>query len=228
MKKRKTPPLSRRPGRALGNLLLAAVCALLVWGRAGFPVPDPVRLAREIERQCFLPPGEVLTTLSDEDAAHVLVRGTDGVVRVSDMERTRFVPFLYTSDGFGLRDCENLDDVAYYPDLYLQTDDVFLAFADERVSRVQMEVRFQMDGMWHHGTMQGIFVENGVFRLHLNQMLNNVQQDMYERYDRTTYDRMLYWFSFPYQEGLAAFPVYDICAYDAAGESLGRWHSAIS
>ena len=223
MKKRKAPPLCKRPRRALGNLLLAVVCALLVWGQAGFPMHDPVRLAREVERQCFLPPGEVLTTLSDEDAAYVLVRGTDGVVRVGEMKRTRFVPFLYTPDRFGLRDCENLDGLACYPDLYLRTGDIFLAVADERVSRVQMDVRFQMDGMWHRGTMQGFSVENGVFRLHLNQMLNDVQQDMYDRFDRTTYDRMLYWFSFPYQSGLDAFEEYDIRAYGADGGLIQRW-----
>lgn len=224
---RKVPPLQKRPFHALFSLLITALCLFVFWLFAGMPSIDPARLARENEQISLLEPGTVLTTVMQDDYAYTLVRGTDGAVRYSEVRRYEYLPFLYESRGSGMLECENLDGAAYFAEPNYVAEYAYLAVADERVDKVVMDVAFTMDNREHAQTMYGVLMENGVFRLDLNEMLNLAQGRVYDSGDRLTYDRTLYWFAFPGNAGLAAFDAYEIRAYDAAGDLIQSWCSSI-
>ena len=221
--KRKVPPLHQRPLRTVLHLLICMVCATVFWVLIGMPTPSAEHALRQLERKHFLEPGEILTSVQDEIGARIyqFVRGADGQIRVSSIERYDKLPFLYESYGGGWFDCDALDGVIYFP----QQEYVYLAGLDEQAVKVVMDVTFTLDDREHAQTMYGVPIENGVFRMDLNEMLNLAQGKVYDRGDRMTYDRIRYWSAFPARNGLAAFDSYTIRVFDAEEHELNCWSS---
>ena len=188
----------------------------------GMPTPSAEHALRQLERRFFLESGEILTTMSDDRYVFQPVRGTDGVVRVSCLRRYDKMPFLYESYNGGWMTCDTLEGIVYFAE-FNPAEYAYVVIEDERAAKVVMEVSFTMDNREHVQTMYGVLVENGVFRLDLNEMLNLAQGRVYDSGDRMTYDRILYWLAFPGHNGLCTFDSYMIRALDAAGSEIGCW-----
>lgn len=226
LRKKKVPPLRQRRLRAILHLLICFVCVAMFWVLIGMPTPSAEHALRQIERKHFLEPGEILTTLESDGYVFQPVRGADEVIRVSCLKRYDKMPVLLESYNGGWSECDDLHGAVYFPEPKTPTEYAYLAVEDERAAKVVMDVTFTLDDREHAQTMNGMLVENGVFRLDLNEMLNLAQRKVYDRGDRLTYDRTLYWFVFPGQNGLCAFDSYIIRAYDAAGNELHCWTQA--
>lgn len=220
---KKAPPLRKRPLHTALSLLAAVFCLIILWLFAGMPSLDPVKLARENEQISLLESGTVLTTVRQKEYAYTLLRGKDGIVRISEAKQYRYIPFLFDHHSVGLTECDNLDGAAYFAEPNYVTEYAYLAVEDERAAKVVMDVTFTLDNREHAQTMYGTLLENGVFRLDLNEMLNLAQGEVYDRGDRMTYDRMQYWFAFPGHNGLRAFDSYAICVFDAEEHEIARW-----
>lgn len=220
---KKTPPLHKRPLHAVLSLLATVFCLLILWLFAGMPALDPVKLAQENEQISLLESGTVLTTVRQEEYAYTLLRGKDGIVRISEAKQYRYIPFLFDHHGSGLTECDDLDGAAYFAEPNYVTEYAYLAVEDERAAKVVMDVTFTLDDREHAQTMYGTLLENGVFRLDINEMLNLAQGKVYDRGDRLTYDRTQYWFAFPGHNGLRAFDSYVIRVFDAEEHEIARW-----
>ena len=226
-RKKKVPPLRQRRLRAILHLLICFVCVAMFWVLIGMPTPSAEHALRQLERKHFLEPGEILTTLESDGYVFQPVRGADEVIRVSCLKRYDKMPVLLESYNGGWSECDDLHGAVYFPEPKTPTEYAYLAVEDERAAKVVMDVTFTLDDREHAQTMYGVLVENGVFRLDLNEMLNLAQRKVYDSGDKRTYDRTLYWFAFPGNAGLAAFDAYAIYAYDAAGDLIQSWCSSI-
>ena len=222
---KKIPPLPKRPLHTGLSLLATVFCLLILWLFAGMPALDPVKLAQENEQISLLESGTVLTTVRQEEYAYTLLRGKDGIVRISEAKQYRYIPFLFDHHGSGLTECDDLDGAAYFAEPNYVTEYAYLAVEDERAAKVVMDVTFTLDDREHAQTMYGTLLENGVFRLDINEMLNLAQGKAYDRGDRMTYDRIQYWSAFPARNGLAAFDSYTIRVLDAEEHELNCWSS---
>ena len=226
-RKKKVPPLRQRRLRAILHLLICFVCVAMFWVLIGMPTPSAEHALRQIERKHFLEPGEILTTLESDGYVFQPVRGADEVIRVSCLKRYDKMPVLLESYNGGWSECDDLHGAVYFPEPKTPTEYAYLAVEDERAAKVVMDVTFTLDDREHAQTMCGVPVENGVFRLDLNEMLNLAQGRVYDSGDRLTYDRTLYWLVFPGQNGLCAFDSYTIRAYDAEENELNRWTKTV-
>ena len=222
---KRIPPLQKRPLRTLLLLLLTVLCIFALWLFAGMPATSPEWIARENEQISFLEGGTVLTTIQQDDYAYKLLRGTDGLVRFSETKRYKYFPFLHEQISAGLVSCEALDGAAYFAAPQTPTEFAYLVVEDEQAAKVVMDVTFTIDDREHAQPMYGVLMENGVFRLDLNEMLNLAQGKVYDSGDRMTYDRTLYWLAFPGNNGLRVFDSYIIRTFDAEGNELNCWTS---
>ena len=135
------------------------------------------------------------------------------------------MPMLFESYNGGWLECEDLNGAAYFAAPQTPTEFAYLVVEDERAAKVVMDVTFTIDDREHAQTMHGKLMENGVFRLDLNEMLNLAQGKVYDSGDRMTYDRTLYWLAFPGHNGLRVFDSYTIRTFDAEGNELNCWTS---
>ena len=144
-RKKNVPPMHQRRLRAILHLLICLACVTMFWMLIGMPTPSAEHALRELERRNFMEPGEILSTISDDQYVFQPVLGTDGAVRVSCLKRYDKMPMLFESYNGGWLECEDLDGAAYFAAPQTPTEFAYLVVEDERAAKVVMDVTFTID-----------------------------------------------------------------------------------